>query len=231
MSVLRKQSPWVIPVASLLGALSLGLAGCGGGDDTPFPPGGGGLNNPIAITAPAPAVAQVVRPLTRGQGQTLDVTQPDNANTGRVTGLNIIIPGGVVGGDATFGAAILPNLIVQGNQILRQNGAPVAEFAFGPVNPLDNTIQPFQPSVVNGNVPVDLTFAPGVLGGFANNGTFDLFELAQEGGNQTFIRRAHGGEEGRHCVVNRANNTVRCNTNRSGRYVVIFVPQHGQGNL
>jgi len=149
MSVLRKRSPWVIPTASLLlGALTLGLAGCGGGGDEGFPtPLPGGVIALPAGVAPESLTATHPVGVTKGQGGTLTATaNPDQA--GGITDLSIAIPPNSIQEDGTLGVEIVPSAqsILQkaGNNPSRTGINPVVEVQFGPVdsNGLINTSRP-----------------------------------------------------------------------------------------
>jgi len=114
MSVLRKRSTWIIPTASLiLGALTLGLVGCGGNDDTPFPPkvlNGTPPPNRTADVQSAPAVTG----------------QPTNLNVGPVQTSVTGLPAG-----ASLGASVFPTGLTTLPSI--SGLSPVVEFQIGTV--------------------------------------------------------------------------------------------------
>jgi len=153
MSVLRKRSPWAIPAAGLLlGVLSLGLAGCGGSDNTQTPtipvqiPSTIGTI-PITLTATHPVTGQA------GQHITLTGTVSDPNLFGGVTSISADIPN--LGIDGTFGVELIPTsqgTIVRATQ-QGQTGFPpvVAEYVFGGVDPSTNLLDPNRPVVFNGN--------------------------------------------------------------------------------
>jgi len=139
MSVLRKRSPWVIPAASLLlGALTLGLAGCGGGGDEGFPtPLPGGVIPLPAGVVPEATTAKSPTPVTKGQGANLAATaNPDQA--GGITDLSVAIPPNSIQEDGTLGIEIVPaaQSVLQkaGNNPSQTGINPVVEVQFGPVD-------------------------------------------------------------------------------------------------
>jgi hypothetical protein len=139
MSVLRKRSPWVIPAASLLlGALTLGLAGCGGGggDDFPTPTPGGTINLPASVT-PQETTATSPTPVVKGQGATVTATGDPDSNGG-ISGLSISIPPNSIQEDGTLGVEIVPTaqslLTKAGNNPATSGITQVVEFQFGPVD-------------------------------------------------------------------------------------------------
>jgi hypothetical protein len=154
MSVLRKRSPWIIPAASLLlGALTLGLAGCGGGGGDEFP-----NNNPPPRTIPLPAgvtpnvtTASTPTPVIKGQGANLHSTADPN-ESGGITDITVAIPDGVIQEDDTLGIEVVPtaqSLLTKANNNPATSGiTPIAEIQFG--------------SVENGNIN---TSRPIVFGG------------------------------------------------------------------
>jgi hypothetical protein len=149
MSVLRKRSPWVVPAASLLlGALTWGLAGCGGGGGDEFPtvPPGGTITLPSGVT-PQSTTASSPVPVVKGQGATITATaDPDAA--GGITDLSIAIPPGSIQEDGTLGVEVVPTaqslLQKAGNNPHTSGINPVVELQFGPVdsNGLINTSRP-----------------------------------------------------------------------------------------
>jgi hypothetical protein len=156
MSVLRKRSPWAIPVASLLmGALTLGLAGCGGGDDS-FPnnnPTPGPIPLPLGVT-PSTFQATNPTPVVKGQGATVKATgNPDL--TGGITDVSIAIPPGALQEDGTIGVEIIPTAQSTFAKIKAVSPAsvsgiePVFELAFGPVEANGN-INTSRPIVFGG---------------------------------------------------------------------------------
>jgi len=155
MSVLRKRSPWVIPAASLLlGALTLGLAGCGGGGGDEFP-----NNNPTPRTIPLPAnVTATVTPATspvpvvKGQGASLTATGNPDA-TGGISDISVAIPPGAIQEDGTLGVEVVPSaqsiLTKAGNNPNVSGITPVFELQFGPVDTNGN-INTSRPIVFGG---------------------------------------------------------------------------------
>jgi hypothetical protein len=151
MSVLRKRSPWVIPAASLLlGALTLGLAGCGGGDDS-FPnnnPTPSVINLPLGVI-PSTIQATSPTPVVKGQGATVTATGNPDGNGG-TTSVSIAIPPGALQEDGTIGVEIIPTAQSTFTKIQAASPAsvsgiePVFEIAFGPVenNGNINTARP-----------------------------------------------------------------------------------------
>ncbi len=121
------RSSWVIPVAGILGALTLGLAGCGGGDNSPFPSPNNN-QNPINVTPIGPQAAQAQIPVTRSGGGTL---------TGG--GVTVTIPPNSVNTDTTIGVASIPNSqgTLNTTRLTNPNAGPgltqIAEFQIGAV--------------------------------------------------------------------------------------------------
>ena len=106
MSVLRKRSPWVLPAAGLVaGALALGLAGCGGGDSTPFPtvPTGPPIsipNPPTPTTQVVPTASQVQLVVSPAAAQVVHappVTDTSAATgSGGVQSVTVTVPAGAL---------------------------------------------------------------------------------------------------------------------------------------
>jgi len=124
-----------------LGALSLGLAGCGGGGDEGFPV----VSLPTdtisipASAAPTPQTAIQQVPVPMGQGATVPAAAADIAQNPGVTSLTINVPAGKTTQDTTLAVSIIPSAqstIVKIQQTSPNAVAgitPITEFAFGPV--------------------------------------------------------------------------------------------------
>jgi hypothetical protein len=147
MSVLRKRSPWVIPAASLLlGALTLGLAGCGGGggDELPNNPTPQPISLPAGVT-PTVTKATSSVPLNPGKAAHLETTSDPN-QTGGITGVSLDVLPGVSQGQAIdgIGIEVVPtaqSVLTKANNNPAQSGhTPVAEFQLGEVGSDGNII-------------------------------------------------------------------------------------------
>lgn len=151
----------------LIGALSLGLAGCGG-DDTPFPP-----NVPIDnITLPFTLTseqAQDTESIPAGQGGTLEVSNLDPGTFGGVISARVTFPLGTSGQTQTFGIAIVPSSRATLNRLKAtnpnvfpnrsiENWTNLFEILVGPVLP-DGTIDYQNPPNIPLNFSVELSQA------------------------------------------------------------------------
>jgi len=137
MSVMRKQSQWAIPAAGLLmGALTIGLAGCGGGGDN----AGSvvSLLNPIQVVAPVSVHASTPQNVNKGNGATVQSPISDGTLTGGVTQVTVNIPPGAIPADGTYAVEIIPTangVLVRAKPALPVGAVtPVGEFAFGTVD-------------------------------------------------------------------------------------------------
>lgn len=228
MSVLRKRSPWVLS-AAVLGILTMGLAGCGGGDDdTPFP----APDEFFIVPALAPQQAQAVQGIPAGQGGTIRVENINPATHNGVTTALVTFPVGTAGEAETFGLALVPTeqggiRTVQRTNSNALNGTighvtPIAEFLIGPVRP-DGTID-------TENIPnVPLTYSVDLTEAQAN------FLASQLGTNRVFqvFRVVNGvAQSDLECEVQfvRVNRRVTVTKCKGGRAIVTHRPRpHRQG--
>jgi len=239
MSVLRKRSPWSIPAAGLiLGILALGLAGCGGGDDsgTPIPVD----NIPSNVPAPIALTATHPVPVVSGQGATVEGTVLDPALFNGATGITAVIPPGVLSGDATLGIELTPELQSTIARAIQagQSGFPesLAEFSFGQLGAGSSVIDASRPVVFNGNVTITIPLTSAQYLRVSNmitqtNCVLRAYRITvTPGASQATLSRADG------CTVSLTTNgsgggsivlTGQC----SGNIVVFCVPPHLQGGI
>ena len=163
MSMLRKRSSWVVPTVSLLlGALALGVAGCGGDDDDDD---GGVGTGPIQIPAgalPAPVTATRPTQVTANVGATVNGgTIADPNATGGITSATVVIPANALQNNANIGLEVIPSAqsTIEAIRRIAPNSvagiSPVAEIVFGPVG-TNGQIDTSTPIVFNGNAALTL---------------------------------------------------------------------------
>jgi len=234
MSVLRKRSPWFIPAASLLlGALTLGLAGCGGGDDDPFAPGpnnpGGGAQT-FNVPAFAPVQAQSTLFIGAGGGGTLTINNLNPNQNGGATSVTVTVAPGTNLPAGTYGIAVIPN--AQGSiQGVRNAGGSsivqgiesIAEIVFGRVNP-DGTINEVAGEEAIIDTIIELAEA--------NANALDAALAGNNRALQTIRVRGNVASSDPECVpqFTRVNRNVTITKCRGGRAIVVHRPRaHTQG--
>lgn len=233
MSVQRKRSPWAVTAAGmLLGAISLGLAGCGGGDDTPFPPGNNGFNSPFAVNQLAPRAAQGQSSIAAGQGGQVSVTNLDPSQYNGVTGVLVTFPTGTSAQNQTFGVAVIPT--AQGAIRFAQTNSPnalggsigfvnsIIELLIGPVRQ-DGTIDTENIPNVPLTTVIQLTEAQAnfLNSQLGNQRQFDVFRV------ENGFASPDPGCEVQFVRENRQVTVTKC---RGGRAIVTHRPRaHTQG--
>lgn len=228
MSVLRMRSPWMLS-AAVAGILSLGLAGCGGDDDTPPP-----QQNLDFFSVPqlAPQQAQALASIAAGQGGQINVANLTPATFGGVEGVLVTFPVGTSGEAQTFGVAAVPANQHTINQVRATNPNAlggeirfidtIAELLIGPVNP-DGTVNTENVPDALLNYEIQLTEAQANLlqSQLGDNQGFQVFRV------QNGVASADRGCEVQFVRVNRRVIVTKC---RGGRAIVTKRPRgHQQG--
>jgi len=227
MSVLRKRSRWILPAACLLlGALSLGLTGCGG-DDTPFPPE---QFTPLPIVPPVDQTASNPTSVVANQAATILTTSDPTTTTG-VTLVKIEIPTNSVGETTTLAAEVVPS-----NQgvIVRSQGqvpnfpagvSPVSEIAFGTVAQ-NNMIDVKRPIVFASPIQVTIQLTPeqiNTIQSSLNSGNvLHVRVLGSTGDTLVFLPNPNAILSG---------NTITFTTTAQGEYVITLDSIHQQGEV
>jgi len=169
-----------------LGALGLGLAGCGGGGDEGFPTN----IPPVQISIPTSAlpVAQTAtnpQPVPAGQGAVVNAPTVDQNQNPGVTAISIQVPTGKTLQDTTLAVQLIPDAqsTVAKIRAINPNSVagitPIVEFAFGPVG-------------TNGKIDVSrpIVFGSGVATIHLTAAEADAIQASLNAGKTITVRRA-----------------------------------------
>jgi hypothetical protein len=205
MRVLRKRSSWVLPAATLLlGALALGLVGCGGSDNTPFPP------NNFTGNAPTPRTADF-------QSAPAVTGQPTVLNSGPAQLTVNGLPAG-----STLGASILPTGVTTLPSI--DGLGTLAEFQLGTVGD-GGLLNLSCPDATFNSLQITLTDAQLAQANqtLANGGSLVVYK----NDNGTFTKlNLHVSLTGNVVTITSDTPLSPC-----GDFVVTTVAAHAQGSL
>jgi len=229
MSVLLKRSRWVLPAAGLLlGALSLGLTGCGG-DNTPPAV----QSNPIPVVAPVDVTASNPTPAVMNQALAF-VTSANPTTTTGVTAVKVNIPINSLGETTSLAAEVVQTsqgVVVRTQQQPGLNFpagiSQVAEIAFGSVA-ANNLIDVNQPISFAGPITITISLTPeqvNTIQSSLNSGDVLHVRVLGVVGNQNQLIPLPNPN----AVL--SGNTISFTATATGEYVITLDPTHQQGEI